>query len=62
MGATPMSTAEKTTAAPTQHHWLRIALAVVALVELADALSSIHNIFYRLSPPHRALALRAGAH
>jgi hypothetical protein len=41
----PMSTAEKTTAAPTQHHWLRIALAVVALVELADALSSIHDIF-----------------
>jgi hypothetical protein len=40
-----MSTAKKTTAAPTQHHWLRIALAVVALVELADALSSIHNIF-----------------
>jgi hypothetical protein len=40
-----MTTAENTTAAPTQHHWLRIALAVVALVELADALSSIHNIF-----------------
>jgi hypothetical protein len=40
-----MSTAEKTTTAPAQHHWLRIALAVVALVELADALSSIHNIF-----------------
>ena len=40
-----MSTAEKTTAAPTQHHWLRIALAVVALIELADALSSVHNIF-----------------
>ena len=40
-----MSSAEKTTAAPTQHHWLRIALAVVALIELADALSSVHNIF-----------------
>jgi hypothetical protein len=40
-----MTTAENTTAAPTQHHWLRIALTVVALVELADALSSIHNIF-----------------
>ena len=40
-----MSTAEKITAAPAPHYWLRIALAVVALIELADALSSVHNIF-----------------
>ena len=40
-----MTTADNTTAAPAPHHWLRTALAVVALVELADALSSVHNIF-----------------
>ena len=40
-----MTTAENTTVATAPHHWLRIALAIVALIELADALSSVHNIF-----------------
>lgn len=45
IGATPITTAENTMASPAPHHGLRIALAVVALVELADALSSVQNIF-----------------
>ena len=49
-----MTTAENTTAAPAPHLWLRIVLAVVALVELADALSSVHNIF---TDYHHATAL-----
>jgi hypothetical protein len=40
-----MSTAENTMAAPAPHYWLRSALVVVALIELLDALSSVHNIF-----------------
>jgi hypothetical protein len=40
-----MNTAENRTAAPVPHHWLRAVLAIVALVELADALSSVHDIF-----------------
>jgi hypothetical protein len=35
--------------------WLRTALVVVALVELADALSSVHNIFTDYHPETGAL-------
>lgn len=40
-----MTTAERTAIAPAPHRWLRIILAVVALIEFADALASASNIF-----------------
>ncbi len=38
-------TTESTTASPAPHRWLRLALVVVAALELLDALTSMHNIF-----------------
>ena len=47
-------TTESTTASPAPHRWLRLALVVVAALELLDALTSMHNIF---TDYHHATAL-----
>jgi hypothetical protein len=44
MGAS-MTTAVTTDAAPSRHRWLCIFLAVIAMIELVDALTSIQTIF-----------------
>jgi hypothetical protein len=52
--ATPLTYANETTAASAPHFMLRIGLFLVAFVEFADALSSVHNIF---TDYHHATAL-----
>jgi hypothetical protein len=49
-----MTTADTTLAPPASHPWLRLALAVVAAIELLDALSSVQYIF---ADHHHAAAL-----